>query len=213
MQLPTIVLDQVGDSWLAVTVGSSTCEDAQGEIWETFTVQPRPDGTLVGEATEQMEKGCANKRGVTFTRTGDVDVSTLADPNSLPPRVVSPAEALHGRYHQTNTQPNGYRTQSDWAVITSCLRTGDRCMSLFHTPPTHAWPLLFDGRTWTYASEFDSACSLGGTSHLKIVVPFPLPQPPQDPIALLTGHGHEDVTGSSPCKSTDVEMQFTRVGD
>ncbi len=213
MQLPTIVLDQVGDSWLAVSVGSSTCNDVQGEIWETFTVQPRPDGTLVGEATEQMEKGCANKRGVTFTRTGDVDVNTLADPNTLPPRVVSPAEALHGRYRQTNTQPNGYTEHLEWAVITSCLRTGDRCMSMFHRPPAKAWPLVFDGGTWTYSQGFDSACTLGGTSRVQVVAKYPLPQPPQDPIALLIGHGHEDVTGGTRCKSTDVEIKFTRLGD
>jgi hypothetical protein len=56
-------------------------------------VQPRPDGALAGEATEIMSKGRANKRSVTFTRTGDVDVTSLPDPNTLPPRVVSPAEA------------------------------------------------------------------------------------------------------------------------
>jgi serine/threonine-protein kinase len=213
MQLPTIVLDQVGETWQAVTVGSTTCGNAQGEVWETFTVQARPDGTLSGEATEQMEMGCANKRGVTFTRTGDVDVKTLADPNSLPPRVASPAEALRGRYRQTVTQPNGYKDQADWAVVTECLRTGDRCISLFHRAPAKAFPLLFDSGTWTYQTEFDAPCSLGGTSHLKIAVPFPLPQPPQDPIATIIGHGHEDVAATTRCKSTDVTINFTRLGD
>ena len=213
MQLPTIVLDQVGDSWLAVTVGSSTCNDSEGEVWETFTMQPRPDGTLAGEATEQMEKGCANKRGMTFTRIGDVDVNTVADPNTLPPRVVSPAEALHGRYQQTVAQPNGYKYHVDWAVATVCLRTGDRCMSLFHMPPTHAWPLIFDRGTWTYSAEQDSPCSLGGTSHTKVVVTFPLPQPPQDPITVLTGHGREDNGPGTKCRSTDVTITYTRLGD
>jgi tRNA A-37 threonylcarbamoyl transferase component Bud32 len=213
MQLPTMVLDQVGDSWLAVSVGSSTCKNVQGEIWETFTVQPRADGTLSGEATEMMD-GCANRRGVTFTRTGDVDVSSLADPNTLSPRVASPAEALRGRYQNTNIQPNGYRDEEgEYTVVTECLRTGDRCISLFHKPPAAALALVFDKGTWTHSREFDARCTKGGTSHLKLFVPFPLPQPPQDPITLLTGHGHEDITGSSPCKSTDVEMQFRRVGD
>ncbi len=213
MQVPTIVFDQVGGSWLAVSAGSSTCNDVEGEIWETFTLQPRPDGTLAGEVTEMMDKGCANKRGVTFTRTGDVDVSTLADPNTLPPRVVSPAEALHGRYRETNIQPNGYKEQADFVVGTECLRTGDRCMSLFHRPPASAMALVFDRGTWTYAREFDARCTKGGTSHLKLFVPFPLPQPPQDPITLLTGRGHEDITGPSACKSTDVDMKFARIGD
>jgi len=214
MQIPTIVLDQVGNGgWLAVSAGTSTCNNAEGELWETFTLQPRPDGSLAGDATEEMEKGCANKRGVTFTRTGDVDVKTLADPNTVPPRVASPAEALHGQYRQTVAQPNGYKYHVDWAVATVCLRTGDRCMSLFHMPPTHAWPLIFDRGTWTYSAEQDSPCSLGGTSHTKVVVTFPLPQPPQDPITLLTGHGREDNGPGTKCKSTDVEVKFTRLGD
>lgn len=39
---------------------------------------------------------------MTFTRTGNVDVNAdfkgVVDPAGLPPRVVSPAEALRGRY-------------------------------------------------------------------------------------------------------------------
>src|SRR6185312_3376932 len=62
MQVPTIVLDQVGGNWLAVSVGSSTCGQLDGEVWEAFTLQPRPDGTFVGEANQTMTKGCANKR-------------------------------------------------------------------------------------------------------------------------------------------------------
>jgi serine/threonine protein kinase len=216
MQAPTIVLDQVGGSWLAVSVSSSTCpnNNLQGEIWETLTLQPGPDGTLSGEATEIMNKGCANKRSVTFTRTGDVDVNSLPDPATLPPRVVSPAEALHGRYHQTSIQPNGFSEQNDYVVRTDCLRAGDRCMSLFHRPPTAALALVFDGGNWTYEREFDARCWQGGMSHVKIVAPFALPQPPQDPITLLTGRGHEDVTGPpAPCKSTNVDIKFTRIGD
>jgi serine/threonine-protein kinase len=216
MQAPTIALDQVGGSWLAVSAGSSTCNNVDGEVWETFTLQPRPDGTLAGEATEIMGKGCANKRNVTFTRTGDVDVNSIADPKALPPRVVSPAEALHGRYQETGSQPNGYRERNDdFVVRTDCLRAGDRCMSFFHKPPATAMALVFGGGMWTYDREFDMRCSKGGAmQHTRIVAQFPLPQPPQDPIALISGHGHEDVTGPpSPCKSTDVDIKFARTGE
>ncbi|MGA9362125.1 MAG: hypothetical protein WBW75_30265 [Mycobacterium sp.] len=96
MQIPTMVFDQVGDSWVAVGVGSTNCGKAVGEVWEVFTLQPRPDGTLAGESNQLMAVGCANKRPVTFTRTGDVDVNTVPDPATLPPRVISPAEALRG---------------------------------------------------------------------------------------------------------------------
>ncbi|OBG28070.1 hypothetical protein A5673_05640 [Mycobacterium sp. E3198] len=215
MQVPTMVLDQVNGSWVAVSAGSSTCGKADGEIWETFTLQPRPDGTLAGEAIEMMAKGCANKRAVTFTRTGDVDVKSVADPNALPPRVVSPAEGVHGHYQETGTQPNGYREQNDFVVHTDCLRNGDRCMSFFHKPPLSAMALVFDGGAWTYDREFDMPCTRGGAmEHTRIVAHFPMPAPPQDPIPLITGRGYEDVTGPpSPCKSTDVDIKFARTGD
>lgn len=147
MQIPTMVFDQVGDSWVAVGVGSTNCGKAVGEVWEVFTLQPRPDGTLAGESNQLMAVGCANKRPVTFTRTGDVDVNTVPDPATLPPRVISPAEALRGHYRETDVTPNGYRDQADYLVSTDCLRTGDRCMSFFHRPPASAMALVFgDGK-------------------------------------------------------------------
>jgi serine/threonine protein kinase len=53
------------------------------------------------------------------------------------------AEALHGHYRETGSQPNGYHEQNDFVVHTDCLRTGDRCMSLFHQPPASAMALVF----------------------------------------------------------------------
>ena len=213
MQIATMVFDQVGGSWLAVSVGSTTCGKAEGEVWETFSLQTRSDGTLGGESTQTMVAGCANRRTVTFARTGDVDVNSLPDPATLPPRVVSPAEALRGRYHQTDVTPNGYNEGNDYVVRTDCLRTGDRCMSLFHRPPAAALALLFGDGKWIYDRESDNRCSKGGTAHVKIVAQFPLPQPPQNPITLLAGHGREDVTGASACPSTDVDIKFARTGD
>ena len=206
LQVPAMVLDQVGGKWLAVSVGSSTCGQLEGEVWEAFTLQPRPGGTFVGEATQIMTKGCANKRTVTFTRTGDVDITSLSSPGTLPARVVSPAEALHGRYHQSSVQPNGFREQNDYAVQTDCLRAGDRCMSLFHRPPAAAMAMVFGGGNWFYAREFDAPCAKGGLTHVRIVVPFLLPQPIEDPIALISGHGHEELTGAPGCGSTDVDV-------
>ena len=215
LQITSMVLDQVGGSWLAVSVGSTNCGKVDGEVWETFTLQPRPDGTLAGEATQTMAVGCANKRSVTFTRTGGVDVSTLPDPGTLPPRVVSPAEALRGHYHESDVTPSGFKEEGDYAVHTNCLRTGDRCMSFFHAPPTSWWALVFGGGQWVYAREFDSRCSKGGTAHVKVDSQFPLPQPAQDPIALLTGKGFEDVRSANgtTCGSTNVTVKFSRTGD
>lgn len=160
-----------------------------------------------------MTKGCANTRTVTFTRTGDVDVASLPNPGTLPARVVSPAEALHGRYHQSSVQPNGFREQNDYVVRTDCLRAGDRCMSLFRRPPAAAMAMVFGAGNWFYDREFDAPCSKGGTAHARIVVPFPLPHPLQDPVALINGHGHEEITGAPGCGSTDVDVTFARIGD
>ncbi|WP_301337092.1 serine/threonine-protein kinase [Mycobacterium asiaticum] len=212
MQAATLVLDEVDGTWVAVSVGSSTCANVDGEVWETFALQPLPGGSFSGEATQTMTKGCANKRTVTFTRTGDADLNSLPDPGALPPRINSPAAALHGRYHQTSTQPNGFTEQRDYAVRTDCLRAGDRCMSLFHAAPAAAMVLIYRDGSWVYEREFDARCWKGGMTHVKIAVPFALPQPTQDPVTLLVGHGREELTGSS-CPSTDVDVKFARTGD
>jgi serine/threonine protein kinase, bacterial len=55
-------------------------------------------------------------------------------------------------------------------------------------------------------------CAAGGTSHVKVSEEFPLPQPPQDPITLLTGHGHNESTGAA-CPSADYDETLVRTGD
>jgi len=211
------VFDQVGGRWVAVTLDSSTCDNVAGEVWEVFTLQPRPDGTLAGEYRGAGTNACAGKRPVTFTRTGDVDVNSLPDPGTLPPRVVSPAEALHGRYHWTRTYKNGLpQLQDGPAVITDCLRTGDRCMSYFHSG-SFDLPMLFGGGNWTLDAEHDQAApGCGGSVHVKMTGQYPLPQPPKDPIALLTGQGHLEQSGSgigSCAVNTDFDDTYTRIGD
>jgi protein kinase-like protein len=202
-----LVFDDVGGRWLAVGVGSDQCKNAPAEHFEVFTLQPHPDGTLSGEYSSTFSNACADKFTVTFTRTGDVDVNSLPDPASQPPWVVSPAEALHGRYHLTRT--GDVTTQEyDVAVRTDCLRTGDRCMSYFHDPEGGA-PLVFAGGKWTL--NVDAPCSAGGT-HVERNANYPLPQPPQDPITLLTGHGHDQATGSA-CVGGDFDEKFVRTGD
>ena len=214
MAVQSLVFDQVGGNWVAVAVGPNLCGKASGESWESYTLQPRPDGTFVGEANQFMVVGCANKRPVTFTRTGDIDASSLPDPATLPPRVVSPAEPVRGHYHETDVTPSGFKEQADYAVLTDCLRTGDRCISVFHKPPAAAMVLVFGDGHWVYDREFAGNCTKGGVADVKINVQFPLPQPPQDPIAAITGHGYESVTsGGSNCGSTDVDMKFVRTGD
>jgi serine/threonine protein kinase, bacterial len=209
-----LVFDQVGGSWVAVGLGSTSCNDAPVEVWVVFTLQPQPDGTLSGETTRSTVNSCSTaKRTVTFTRTGDPDLAKVPDPAALPPRAASPSTALRGRYHETITYANGGSApgQDDLTVRTVCLRTGDRCMSLFHAIDGVV-PLIFSGAKWTRDDEGTVPCNLGGTTHIKLSAEYPLPDPLQDPIPLLTGHGHNESTGSA-CAGGDFEDKFERTGD
>jgi serine/threonine protein kinase len=207
-----LVFDDVGGEWVAVTTGPGICATGSNpEGWYVITLKPRPDGTLSGEYSVVNSYVCGGERTVTFTRKGDVDLASLRDPAIEPPRVVSPAEALHGRYHETSTYRNGQIQQDDVAGRTDCLRTGDRCMSYLHSPQA-ADPLVFGSGSWSVDREFDGQCQAGGTTHVKVTEQFALPTPPQDPITLLTGHGHQEQTG--PCTlSSDFDIKLERTGD
>ncbi|OBH94169.1 hypothetical protein A5678_04705 [Mycobacterium sp. E2733] len=209
--LSTLVFDEVGGRWMAVGLGSKTCNNAPAEYWQVFTLQPHPDGTLSGDYTATASNNCENKRAVSFARTGDVDVTSLPDPAGQPPRVVSAAQALHGHYHDRWTFANGETHDSDFVVLTDCLRSGDRCMSYFHSLDG-ARALVFGGGNWTYGQEFDAQCPDGGTGHVTITAAYPLPAPAQDPITVLTGHGR--LERAAPCTtSVDFNSKFVRTGD
>ena len=210
---PTMVFDQIGGTWVAVTVGPDKCREAAAEFWQVFTLRPRPDGGLGGEYTTTAANACADKRNVSFTRTGDVDVDSLPDPGTQPPRVVSPAQGLRGHYRLMRIFTNGLpQQQLNTAVGTDCLRTGDRCMSYFHEPSADQ-PLVFGGGRWTWNVDADITCPHSGdTAHMKSSGQYPLPQPPGDPIAKLTGRAHQEQT--APCAlNTDFDETFTRTGD
>ncbi len=212
----TSVFDEVDGRWVAVSIGSDRCRDAPtAEVWHVLTLQPRPDGTLIGEYRGASENACNEKRTVTFTRTGDVDITKLPDPGALPPRVASPAEALHGRYHVTRKFKKAIPPQQgDQAVVTDCLRTGDRCMSYLHSK-TIDTPLLFAGGVWNLHVEHDdNDPGCGGPVYAKATGQYPLPQPPRDPVAVLTGHNHLDESGGPNCQwSLDYNETLTRTGD
>ena len=209
-----LVFDEVGGTWVAVGLGSTPCNNAPAEVWVIFTLQPQPDGTLSGETIRTTTNSCSSgKRRVTFTRTGDPDVTKIPDPAALPPRAASPASALHGRYHEAITYTNGSTGpgQDDLTVRTQCLRTGERCMSLFHAPDGVV-PLVFSDGKWTRDDEGTAACNLGGTTQIKITATYPLPDPLQEPIPVLTGQGQNVSTGST-CVGGDFEDKFVRTGD
>ncbi|WP_156686869.1 serine/threonine-protein kinase [Mycobacterium sp. Marseille-P9652] len=210
---PAMVFDQVGGSWLAVAVAPDKCRDTDAEFWQVFRLQPRPDGTLAGEYTESSANVCADKRSVTFTRTGDVDAGRVPDPATQPPRLTSSAQGLHGHYRVSRALADGQPEQQlSAAVTTDCLRTGDRCMSYFHEPSGDI-PLVFGGGSWTADIDVDIRC-VGHAEpvRLKMTGRYPLPQPAGDPIPRLTGHGHQQQAAPCPLDS-DFDETITRTGD
>ncbi len=209
----SMVFDEIGGRWVAVSLGTDRCQDGSAELWQVFALQPRPDGTLAGDYTATAAKGCADKRAVKLTRTGAVDEHTVADPAGQPARVLSPAEGLHGSYRSSRTYASGAPQQLSTATITTdCLRTGDRCIS-FLREQSDAIPLIFGAGNWNWQIEADGQCpQTGETTHIKDTGTYPLPHAAQNPITQLTGHGHHDQ--SAPCAlSVDFDETFTRTGD
>ncbi|MDT5212909.1 MAG: hypothetical protein QOK18_1148, partial [Mycobacterium sp.] len=102
---------------------------------------------------------------------------------------------------------------ADYAVKTDCLRTGDRCMSRFHSPLSGFVPLAFEDGKWTSNVVGNGKCPYGGDqSQVKWTAEYPLRQPSQNPIQALTGRGHQEQTGSCAV-NTDVYIAYKRIGD
>ena len=212
-----LVFDDAAGRWVAIALGTAKCHDRDVESWDFVWLRPRPDGSMAGEwITDSLQ--CYSKRNVTFRRTGDADVAALADPANESARVVSPALALHGVYHSVTTYTGIARPpkprEEDFRVETVCLRAGDRCISRFVVAGADQSLLfVFANGAWTRNQEFDAACSTGGTSHVEMSGVFPLPNPPQDPIMQLFGHGFKNNSGNTSCKSSNYDEVFSRIGD
>jgi serine/threonine-protein kinase len=58
----------------------------------------------------------------------------------------------------------------------------------------------------------DVDCKSGGRGHREMSLEYPLPQPAQDPITLLTGRGHYTITGAC-AYSSDFDSRVERTGD
>ncbi|HTQ17397.1 serine/threonine-protein kinase [Mycobacterium sp.] len=217
------VFDQVGDQWHAVAVTSVTtlplgdpsfirCT-APAEFWTVITLQPRSDGTLTGQYRASGGRHCVSERTVTFTRVGDVDLKSLPDPVGQAARAASPASAFHGRYHITSAADDN-RAPSSWdmTVQTDCLRSGQRCVSYEHNDSGYAW-LTFADQKWIYDFDGKSQCTDVGPEHVKVHREFPLPQPPQDPITLLTGTGHMQIMDTDCAGAFNETVKYQRTGE
>ncbi|MBI3228590.1 MAG: serine/threonine protein kinase [Mycolicibacterium cosmeticum] len=209
-----MTFDLIAGDWVAVATASVQCPDVPTEVWVVYTLTPQPDGTLTGETARSTANNCGSgKRTVTFTRTGENERSTLPDPTTLPPRVTSPASGLRGRYHESTVYANGgYAPGSpDLQVRTHCLRTGDRCISMFHAIDGVVTLVFADGK-WVRDEEGIVPCAMGGTTNTKITAEYPLTGDAQDPIPVLSGKGQNISTGGE-CKGGDFTDKFVRTGD
>jgi serine/threonine-protein kinase len=212
--LSNLTFDQLGGTWVAVGLASAQCGDAPAELWVALSLQPQADGTLSGETVRASTNGaCSAKRTVKFTRTGDPDVNKVPDPEVLPPRVVSPAEGLRGRYRQTTKFTNGnVLTGKPVTADTYCLRTGDRCMSVFHGPDGVV-TLMYADDAWTRNEGGAAPCPNGGTAEITITAEYPMPRQFDDPIASLTGRGRQTVAPGGGCTGGgDFTDEFERTG-
>jgi hypothetical protein len=209
----SLVFDYVDGRWLAVAEGASATDCSGGNPsprWVVFSLKGNSD-KLTGTYSTIGETGCGRRSTVTFTRTGDAHENLVDDPSKQPPRVVSPASALRGRYHYEST--NSVSTPQDYVAGTDCLRSGARCISSF-TDPTDgsSQQFLFADGKWTRHSASDSKCKSGNPQHNEWVIDATLPEPPQDPISLWKTHEHVEMTGS--CSSVkDYDATFTRTGE
>ncbi|WP_232004711.1 serine/threonine-protein kinase [Mycobacterium sp. ACS1612] len=211
-----LTFDQLGGTWVAVGLASAQCGGpTPDEIWVVYSLKPQPDGTLTGETVRaSTNSACAAKRTVKYTRTGDADPGKVADPAVLPPRMASPADALRGNYRETTTFTNGTTIPPRTLTAnTYCLRTGDRCMSLFHGTDG-AVTLMFANDKWTRAEQGTTTCGAGGTAQITINAEYPLPAEMGDPIAVLTGRGNQSVAAGGACTGGgEFNDRFERTGD
>lgn len=206
-----LVFDDVGGRWLAATVVQAKCKNVDAEQWVAISIAPQPDGSLAGDAMTLTANVCGTNRTIKLSRIGDADISVLPDPATVGPRTSSPAEALHGSYHLTAEYDSGRRDEYDYRVRTDCLRTGDRCISLFATPES-LLAYVFGNGVWTTNTAFKGKCAKSGESaDITVTGTLVLPDPPQHPITELIGQSHLESTCSDP--TSEMTDKFTRTGD
>jgi serine/threonine-protein kinase len=222
---PKMIFDVVDGRWVSVRAVPSQCMTPEGESidvqgWQAYSLERRPDGTLVGLYTNRSSVGgaCHNStQSVTVKRTGDADPDVeVGDPAAQPPRVSSRGSALWGVYVQTQTNPQTGQVYppATYGGNTRCLRSGDRCLSYLVEPNTTALLVLtFADGMWTSTSApDDSPCEDGGPGTSVLTGEFTLPQPVLDPIIVLTGTQRTVRMGACPGELT-LDVRLDRTGD
>lgn len=222
-----LVFDFVGGRWVAVRAQPSTCREDTGDgvrdtySWRTYVIEPAADGTWSGSYVERntLEScGGSTRQTATVTRLGTADPGiTLPDPASQPARVTTPAAGLRGQYTSTMTATTTRRVEETgvYTADTTCLRTGDRCLSYLvrDDGPDRgsARKLVFADGYWTETSApIAGDCPGGGRYSAVNRGVLPLPPLPGDPIEALAGEFTQRSTGD--CSGTrEYDVTYTAV--
>jgi serine/threonine-protein kinase len=222
---PTMVFDFIDGRWISVREVPSECVNSKGESitvqgWQTYVLEPRTDGTLVGTYTNRSSVGgaCHNStQAVTLTRSGGGDPAVeVADPDTESAPEASPATALWGEYRQVQTNPQSAQVYPPTTYVgaTQCLRTGDRCLTYLIDPHSKAILVMTfaDGQWTSTSAPIDSACPDGSPGTSTLTGEFALPHPLTDPVTTLTGTQRTAQAGA--CKgSLTLDVTLTRIGD
>ena len=214
----TLVLDEIDGHWMAVSATQGTCRTLRPNIWESMSYSPAQRNTAGRVHPSVDDAPAARNQQVTLHPHRRRCAQRVGRrPRSTPPRVVSPAEALHGRYQETDTYAEGGGiVEVNFDIQTYCLRTGRALPELLDEPRRRqdSWFSTRTSGCWPNTS-MDSKCTSGAPAHREVSLQYALPQPPQDPITLLTGRGHNTLTGDCPFNSdfdSRVERTGTRAG-
>jgi hypothetical protein len=219
----TRIFDQIGSRWVYTGREDQACEPSpgvklQGTAWWWIVLEPKPDGTMSGTSSYVTTVGgCNSRQMITVHGAGDPDPKIhVPSPDGQPPRVVSPAAALHGQYTYTESYAPTHQVfePDHMAADTECLRTGDACVTTMLAPNgSKIMVMTFADGRWTEVVSSPRDCSDGsGVAQQTTTRDFPLPDPPQDPIPLLTGQIKQDITGA--CAANFVlDAKFERTGD
>lgn len=221
-----VVLDLIDGRWVEAHMAEAgSCPGgASAPHLSSWSLEPEPDGTFTGTQTDMfMGNTCTTvlQTPLTLTRIGDA-APTAVDPATLPPRIPSIPERLHGQYTYTVTKRPGGEQAEQYPVDvrTICARNTVDCASLLTSrqdvgrDDVQAYQFLTD--RWTWGVENDGTCTAGdvvkGSVHQKVTVDLPLPQPNSDPIATLAGTSATVFTGDCGEDETS-DVTLARVGD
>lgn len=211
-----ITFDYADGLWTAVYTREDI--DCGGtEMWGAFSLAATTGGSMSGEYRFAHADGneCNGKRPVTFNRIGDPDPSIRTlELSQLEARKSSPAEALHGSYHYTQTYDKaGDKYEYDYSATTLCLRSGERCITVFFNSDGQQAFIFFGGLSyWTRTLNTDGSCRNGQPNKQQMSITLPLPDPQQNPITMLTGRGTLN-TLTQCAGSQTFDVALTRTGD